>query len=95
MVWASSSSSGWSQVFAFISIAALAVPTRHGVHLPQDSWEKNFIAFSAAARALSWCDNTMTAAEPIKQPCSCSVSKSSGTSPCAAGRIPPEAPPGK
>ena len=36
-----------------------------------------------------------TAAEPMKQPCGCSVSKSSGMSPFDAGRMPPEAPPGQ
>src|SRR6266704_2519599 len=35
------------------------------------------------------------AAEPMKQPYWFSVSKSSGISPIAAGRIPPEAPPGR
>ena len=46
------------------------------------------IMLSAASRARSWCDSTTTAAEPMKQPCGCSVSKSSGTSPSDAGRMP-------
>ena len=36
-----------------------------------------------------------TAMEPTKAPCSASVSKSSGTSASAAGRMPPDAPPGR
>ena len=35
------------------------------------------------------------AAEPIKHPCSCRVSKSKGTLSMEAGKIPPEAPPGR
>ena len=37
----------------------------------------------------------MTAAEPMKQPYGCSVSKSSGMLASDAGRMPPEAPPGR
>ena len=37
----------------------------------------------------------MTAAEPIKQPYFCSVSKSSGIWFIVAGKIPPDAPPGR
>ena len=48
--------------------AALAVPTRHGVHLPHDSCEKKRMALRAAALALSWSDSTIIAAEPMKQP---------------------------
>ena len=44
---------------------------------------------------LSLSDKTTTAAEPIKHPCSCSVSKSRGILSNFAGSIPPEAPPGK
>jgi hypothetical protein len=76
-------------------LTAFSQPTRQGVHWPQDSCAKNLSEFNAACLALSWSDNTTTAAEPIKQPYSCSVSKSSGMSPSEAGRIPPEAPPGK
>ena len=50
---------------------------------------------SAASRARSCCDSMITAAEPMKQPCGCSVSKSSGMSPSDAGRMPPDAPPGR
>ena len=49
----------------------------------------------AASRARSCCERTITAAEPMKQPCGCSVSKSSGMSPSDAGRMPPDAPPGQ
>src|SRR5438309_1855712 len=91
----SSASSGWFQRRSFMSSTAFAVPTRHGVHLPQDSSWKNLIRLSAAAAARSCCDSTTTAAEPMKQPCGCSVSKSSGMSAFAAGRMPPEAPPGR
>ena len=43
----------------------------------------------------SWSDNTTTAAEPMKQPYFSSVPKSSGMSAMDAGRMPPEAPPGR
>ena len=92
---ARSASSAVSQRAAAISRAACAVPARHGVHWPQDSSAKKRIAFSAAARTESWSDSTMIAAEPMKQPWGCKVSKSSGRSASAAGRMPPEAPPGR
>src|SRR5437868_14586661 len=95
MACESSASSGWSHFAAPISSSALAVPTRHGVHCPQDSSLKNFIRLRAAAAALSLLERTTTAAEPMKQPCGCRVSKSSGRSAFAAGRMPPEAPPGR
>jgi hypothetical protein len=78
-----------------MSFAALPVPTRHGVHWPQLSCSKNRIMLSAASRALSAFDSTMTAADPMKQPCGCSVSKSSGMFAMFAGRMPPDAPPGR
>ena len=90
-----SASSGLSQRGSRISATAFSVPTRHGVHWPHDSSAKNSIMFSAASRARSWCDRMITAAEPMKQPCGCSVSKSSGMSPIDAGRMPPDAPPGR
>lgn len=61
----------------------------------QGSSSKNRIAFNAMFLALSLSDKIMIAAEPIKHPYSCNVSKSSGTSPKEAGSIPPDAPPGK
>ena len=48
-----SSSVVLSHTDASISRAALAVPTRHGVHWPQLSSAKNRIMFSAASLALS------------------------------------------
>ena len=91
----SSSRSAASHFGASMSLAAFAVPARQGVHWPQDSSSKKRIMLSAASRALSWSESTITAAEPMKQPCGCSVSKSSGMSPIDAGRMPPEAPPGR
>ena len=78
-----------------ISADAFAVPLRHGVHWPHDSCSKKRIVLRAAPTALSWSDSTITAAEPMKQPYGCSVSKSSGTSASDAGRMPPDAPPGR
>src|SRR5262245_44551628 len=78
-----------------ISVSALAVPTRHGVHCPQDSSRKNRIRFRAASTARSRSERITTAAEPMKQPYLFNVSKSSGMSAIAAGRIPPDAPPGR
>jgi hypothetical protein len=90
-----SSSSGRSHASCSSSPTAFSVPTRQGVHWPQDSAAKKRIRLSAASRARSCCESTMTPAEPMKQPCGCSVSKSSGMSASDAGRIPPEAPPGR
>ena len=47
---------------------ALAVPLRHGVHCPHDSYSKKRIRLRAAPAAVSWSERTMTAAEPMKQP---------------------------
>ena len=71
------------------------MPTRHGVHWPHDSSAKNFIRLRAAAAAVSWSERTTIAAEPMKQPYWFSVSKSSGMSAIDAGRMPPDAPPGR
>src|SRR5229473_4114148 len=68
MVCESSFSNGWFHRRSPISASALAVPTRHGVHLPQDSSWKNFIRLAAAAAAESRCDRITTAAEPMKLP---------------------------
>jgi len=91
----SSFKSGTSQRSCAISPTAFSVPTRHGVHCPQDSSAKKRIRLSAASRALSRSERMMTAAEPMKHPNGCSVSKSSGMLSIDAGRMPPEAPPGK
>ena len=44
---------------------------------------------------LTLSDKTTIAADPIKQPYSCTVSKSRGMFPRLAGKIPPDAPPGR
>src|SRR6056300_1523507 len=91
----SDSSADKSQALSFINLAAWWVPSRHGEHWPQLSSTKNSMAFVAASRALSCWLSTTTAADPIKQPCSCRVSKSSGISANREGNIPPDAPPGR
>src|SRR5438270_11698659 len=49
----SSCNNGLSHLGDSMSLTALPVPTRHGVHLPHDSSAKNFIRLRAAALALS------------------------------------------
>src|ERR1700688_882170 len=95
IAWLNSSSSSRFQTGFSISNAAFWVPTRHGVHWPQLSSSKKRIRFSAASFTLSCSDRMMTAAEPMKQTYFPSVPKSSGISPIDAGRMPPEAPPGR
>ena len=95
IAWLNSSSNARFQTGFSISCAAFSVPTRHGVHWPQLSSSKNCIRFSAAARTLSFCDRITIAAEPMKQPYFSSVPKSSGMSSIDAGRMPPDAPPGR
>ncbi len=56
---------------------------------------KNLMALMANSFALSFFEKTIMAAEPIKQPYFCNVSKSNGSSPNDAGNMPPDAPPGK
>ena len=46
------------------------------------------------SRAESWSDSTTTAAEPMKEPCGWSMSKSSGMSSIVAGNRPADGPPG-
>ena len=95
IAWLNSSSSSRFQTGRSISSAAFWVPTRHGVHWPQLSSSKKRIRFSAAAFTLSCSDRMTTAAEPMKQPYFSSVPKSSGMSSIDAGRMPPDAPPGR
>src|SRR5712692_3929489 len=95
IAWLNSSSNSRSQTGFSISSAAFWVPTRQGVHWPQLSSSKKRIRFSAAPFTLSWSDRMMTAAEPMKQPYFSSVPKSSGILSIDAGRMPPEAPPGR
>jgi hypothetical protein len=45
-------------------------------YFPEEIKSKNFMALIANSLALSCLEKTTTAAEPIKQPCSLSVSKS-------------------
>src|SRR5262245_66553233 len=57
----SSSSSPWSQRGACIRFSALAVPTRHGVHWPQDYSEKHFMKLEAHERAFTLLESIMIA----------------------------------
>src|ERR1700726_1370280 len=95
IAWLNSSSSSRFQTGLCISSAAFWVPTRQGVHWPQLSSSKNRIRFSAAPFTLSCPDRMTTAAEPMKQPYFSSVPKSSGILSMDAGRMPPDAPPGR
>src|SRR5205814_2404839 len=92
---ASSSRRGPSHLGSASSRTTFSVPTRQGVHWPQLSSSKNFSRFRVTALMSSLSDNTITAAEPMKQPCGSSVPKSSARSPMDAGRMPPEQPPGR
>src|SRR5262249_34220433 len=78
-----------------ISCAAFSVPTRQGVHWPQLSSSKNFIKLSATAFISSCSDRITPACAPGKQPYFASVPKSSGISAIDAGKMPPDAPPGR
>src|SRR6266576_1801643 len=95
IAWLNSSSSSRFQTGRSINSAAFCVPTRHGVHWPQLSSSKKRIRFSAAPFTLSCSDRMMIAAEPMKQPYFSSAPKSSGMSSIEAGRMPPDAPPGR
>src|SRR5579872_676927 len=78
-----------------ISATAFSVPTRHGVHWPQLSSSKKRSRLSATLFMSSWSDRTTTAPDPVKQPSLSRVPKSIGRSAFDAGRMPPEAPPGR
>src|SRR5262249_4117196 len=91
----SSCNNALSQGPVAISLAAFSVPARHGVHWPQLSSSKKRIRLSATAFISSACDRITTACDPTKQPYFSSVPKSSGRSAIDAGRMPPEAPPGR
>src|SRR6202023_2131116 len=95
IAWPNSSSSSRFQTGFSIKSAAFWVPTRHGVHWPQLSSSKKRIRLSAAPFTLSCSERMMTAAEPMKHPYFSSVPKSSGMLSIEAGKMPPEAPPGK
>src|SRR5207248_1485984 len=95
MAAASSFSKASSQRGWLISFTAFSVPTRQGVHWPQLSSSKKRIRLSATAFMSSWSESTTTAAEPMRQPWGSSVPKSRGRSAMPAGKMPPEAPPGR
>ena len=76
-------------------MTAFSVPMRQGVHWPQLSSSKKRMRLSATSRMSSLSERTTTAAEPMKQPCGSSVPKSRGMLSIDAGRMPPEAPPGR
>src|SRR5437588_6691584 len=95
IAWLNWSSNSRFQTGFSIRIAAFWVPTRHGVHWPQLSSSKKRIRFSAAPLTLSCWDRMTIAAEPMKQPYFSSVPKSSGMLSIDAGRMPPDAPPGR
>src|SRR5210317_173374 len=61
MAWASSRSSPVSQLGVLINVAALRVPTRHGVHWPQLSSSKKCMRLSATSRRSSWSPSTISA----------------------------------
>src|SRR5579863_4135608 len=84
-----------SQRAWLINFTAFSVPTRHGVHWPQLSSSKKRSRLSGTAFMSSLSLSTTTAAEPIKQPSLSSVPKSKGMSAFDAGRMPPDAPPGR
>src|SRR5215210_367107 len=95
IAWPNSSSSSRSHTGLCINSAAFWVPTRQGVHWPQLSSSKKRIRLSAAPFTLSCSERMITAAEPMKQPYFSSVPKSSGMLSIDAGRMPPDAPPGR
>ena len=70
-------------------------PSLHGVHCPQLSSSKNFNKFNTILVISSLSENTTTAPDPMKHPYLSKVPKSSGISAISAGKIPPDAPPGK
>ena len=83
------------QEWALREFRGILLGWQHGVHWPQLSSSKKRIRLSAAPRTLSCCDRITMAAEPMKQPYFSSVPKSSGMLSIEAGRIPPDAPPGR
>ena len=95
IVAANSESKSISQLSCSISFTAFSVPTLHGEHWPQLSSSKKRNRLSAASLIESLLDRMITAWLPTKQPCCSSWPKSSGKLSILAGRIPPEAPPGK
>src|SRR4029079_12528790 len=84
-----------SHLGSAMSLTAFSQPTRQGVHCPQDSSAKNLRRFTATARMSSLSERMTTACDPTKQPYFSNWPKSSGRSAIEAGRMPPEAPPGR
>ena len=72
-----------------------AVPSRHGVHCPQDSWAKNRQELWRKSTMLTVSSMTTTAAVPRpRQPTLPGPAKSSGVSSSASVSNPIESPPG-
>ena len=91
----SSCSSGLSHSFDFIKCSAFSVPTRHGVHWPHDSSAKNFITLRAAAGALSWSDKHDDCRRADEAAVRCQRIEVERHVASDAGRMPPDAPPGR
>ena len=92
----SSFSSGWSQLRPLHQRERLGRADAAGRALAAGLVARR--TSSGCARRptrVSWSDRTTIAAEPMKQPYWFSVSKSSGMSAIDAGRMPPDAPPGR
>ena len=95
MTWLKSASTSLSHLPLAISATAFSVPTRHGVHWPQLSSSKKRMRLRATSFMSSLSERMTTAWLPTKHPCFSSWPKSSGISAIAAGRMPPDAPPGR
>ena len=90
-----SQSSGSPVEIVDSSIAeAFSVPTRHGTHLPHDSFRKKRTTLAASGSMGVSSATTTSAPEPNMLPASSRVAKSIGTSARSAGRKLEEAPPG-
>ena len=70
------------------------VPSRQGVHWPQDSWEKNRTRARAAATTSVVSSMTITAPEPSMVPRRAASSMVTGSSRCSGTSQGDEAPPG-
>src|SRR5947209_18869679 len=70
------------------------VPSRHGVHLPQDSCRKNSDHFLVARTTQSSSSKICTAEVPFIEPAFATESKSSGRSWCSPVSSGHDAPPG-
>ena len=70
------------------------MPSRHGVHCPQDSWWKKRSSTISVHTMHVRSSITMTPADPRKEPAFCTESMSIGTSISAGVKTGIEAPPG-